>query len=84
MQTLLWFFFTIKKIAIIDLKNNVYIFPTLITRVKTFHFKNNLNAIIINARNVEEKFENIIIVINVNILRNRATSIKKKVLILNK
>ena len=77
-------FLITKKIATIDLKNNVYNFPTLITRAGAFRFKDNLNVIIINVRNVEEKFENIIIIINVNILRNRAMSIKKKVLTLNK
>ena len=56
----------------------------MITRAKAFRFKNNLNATIINARNVEEKFENIVIIINVNILRSRAMSMKKKTLILNK
>ena len=77
-------FFTVEKIAIIDLKNNVYIFSTLITRAETFRFKNNLNAITINVYNVEKKFEDIIIIININILRSRATSIRKKILILNK
>ena len=61
-------FLIAEKIAIIDLKNNVYIFSTLITRAETLRFKNNLNIIIINARNVEGKFENIIIIIDVNIL----------------
>ena len=61
-------FLTIEKIAIIDLKSNVYIFSTLIMRAKTFRFKNNLNAIIINVRNVKGKFEDIVIVIDINIL----------------
>lgn len=75
-----------EEVSVINIKNNYHIFSTLITSKEELRLKNNLDASTNNAqRNKGETFtRKIVIAIDSEILRSRASNLRKKAVALKK